>query len=153
MKVRRGLIYLSLISAFLSGVLLPKSVDRSPSSLVFSKENGNEEFKEVTVSAKLKAEGSSKVLSADSREVTITDRGDNLLVLINKNIRLPETYEPKDLVYLNEKIGKEKRLKLRKEAAAALSQLVNSAKEAGLSIVVTSAYRSYWSQLQPTKKK
>ena len=154
MRIHGGLIYLFLAAAFLLGVFLPDSIDYSPTSLVFTKDQDNQQPNEVTLSAKLKAEDSSEVLTANSQEVIVTDKGDHLLVLINKNIRLPETYEPKDLVYLYGKVTEaNKGLQLRKEALAALLKLVDAARKSGLNIAVSSAYRSYWSQLATYQEK
>lgn len=67
-------------------------------------------------------------------------------MLINKQIKLPEDYEPKDLVYpdvrftFNEKI--EKRM-MRKEAAAALEKLFAAAERDKLPLAGVSAYRSH----------
>ena len=153
MKIRGGIIYLFLASAFLLGAVLPKSIDYTPTSLVFTKEQSNQQPNEVTLSAQLKAGDSNKVLPANLQEVIVTNKGNDLLVLINKNIRLPETYEPKDLVSLDGKIAGSGGLQLRKEALGALLKLVSAAKRSGLNMAVVSAYRSYWSQLATYQEK
>ncbi|OGY23901.1 MAG: hypothetical protein A2172_05035 [Candidatus Woykebacteria bacterium RBG_13_40_15] len=71
---------------------------------------------------------------------TITYKGDNLLVLINKKIGLPPNYEPSDLVFV---AGT---LRLRKGAANAYSNMVSAAAREGIPLVISSAYRSYTDQ-------
>lgn len=67
------------------------------------------------------------------------------LVLVNKNRKLPDGYEPPDLTYplvpLNG-VPKEKTL-MRKEAAHALEQLFDKADSEGIELTPVSAYRSY----------
>ncbi|MCS7317051.1 MAG: M15 family metallopeptidase [Candidatus Dojkabacteria bacterium] len=75
----------------------------------------------------------------------------NLLIVVDKEYRLPHNYEPNDLV----EIGKEPYLlytnipniKLRKEAADALkAMLMQYKKDTGKNLVVASGYRSYEEQ-------
>ncbi|TVY01920.1 M15 family metallopeptidase [Paenibacillus cremeus] len=74
-----------------------------------------------------------------------TDRA----VLVNKQFKLPDHYNPSDLVEPNVaftfKEHLEKR-KMRKEAAGALEKLFAGAKADGLPLVGVSAYRSYETQ-------
>ena len=79
--------------------------------------------------------------------VFITQMGDDLLVLINKTIRLPASYVPSDLVSIDGFTETTKAdIMLRSEAAEALEELNYGAKADGVRIVILSAYRSYWSQ-------
>ncbi|EFM11088.1 peptidase M15B and M15C DD-carboxypeptidase VanY/endolysin [Paenibacillus curdlanolyticus YK9] len=70
-------------------------------------------------------------------------------VIVNKNIYLPQTYKPADLVYPNvtflfdEKIDKRK---IRREAAKALERLFAAAKKDGIYLSGVSGYRSYATQ-------
>ena len=86
--------------------------------------------------------------SLPSPTIKVTNKGDNLLVLINKEIRLHSSYYPKDLVDLDKSIktsyGSNQ---LRKEAAAALLKLFKAAEKKGFSLNVNSAYRSYQTQV------
>lgn len=70
---------------------------------------------------------------------------DSNLVLVNKDRKLPDGYEPEDLVYpsipLNGAV-KEK-TKLRSEAAAALEKLFAGALSDGYTLTAISGYRSY----------
>ena len=86
--------------------------------------------------------------SLPSPTIKVTNKGDNLLVLINKEIRLPSSYYPKDLVNLDKSIktsyGSNQ---LRKEAAGTLLELFRAAKKKGFTLNVNSAYRSYQTQV------
>lgn len=81
--------------------------------------------------------------------IQVVTSPESITVLVNKQQALPESYEPKDLVYPNvpftftEKIDKRK---MRKEAAAALETLFAGAKKDGISLAGVSAYRSYATQ-------
>ncbi|WP_077623166.1 M15 family metallopeptidase [Sediminibacillus massiliensis] len=80
-----------------------------------------------------------------SDPVTV-DNPKSLDVLVNKQRKLPDGYEPPDLVepdvpfYFDEEHEKRH---LRKEAATALEELFDAAEGAGLDIVAASGYRSY----------
>lgn len=80
-------------------------------------------------------------------KILITGKGDELLVLINKKIRLPSDYAPGDLVSLVGSVAAVSGSSLRSEAALALIDLVNSAKSEGKNLSVVSAYRSYTQQV------
>ncbi|WP_230311978.1 M15 family metallopeptidase [Turicibacter sanguinis] len=77
---------------------------------------------------------------------------DNLLVLVNKNYRLPSDYIPSDLVYLNVPLYRpdtnNEANYLRKVAADALSSLFSAAnQEKGYALIARSGYRSYKTQV------
>lgn len=71
---------------------------------------------------------------------------ESISVLVNKQIFLPDGYEPDDLVIPDVKFSfsgyQEKKL-LRKEAARALEELFQASIEEGLKFVAVSGYRSY----------
>ncbi|WP_028608360.1 M15 family metallopeptidase [Paenibacillus harenae] len=73
----------------------------------------------------------------------------NIGVLVNKRNKLPEDYNPTDLVYpdvrfiFSEKIEKRK---LRKEAASALEELFGAAEKDNILLAGVSAYRSHSTQ-------
>jgi D-alanyl-D-alanine carboxypeptidase len=97
----------------------------------------------LSITATVSAQKSTEVSSG----VIITEKGDDLLVLINKNIRLPDDYEPADLVSIDNKASTTtKGLKLRSEAAGALKKMAKAAKKDGVNLIVLSAYRSFWNQ-------
>jgi len=81
-----------------------------------------------------------------STTTTVTYKGDNLLVLVNKTIRLPADYYPKDLININNSVTSYPGALLRKGAANKLAEMFASAKKSGHTLTVTSAYRSYASQ-------
>ena len=150
MKQRIGfLIYLILIVIFAVGVLAPNEAQQTftDSSRIKKKTTGQTNSDPVSLSANVKAKKADKTLSANSQRVIVTNNGDNLLVLINKTIRLPETYEPKDLQEISSKITNSKQgILLRKSALNGLVEMKRAAKKNGINLVVLSAYRSYWSQ-------
>ncbi len=81
-------------------------------------------------------------------EIKVTDKGNNLLVLVNKKISLPENYYPSDLVDLPESVETTSSgMMLRKKAAEALVKMFVAAKKKGFNLVVSSAYRSYQTQI------
>lgn len=86
-----------------------------------------------------------KYSPADS--ITVTNKGDNLLVLVNKSIRLSETYFPKDLVSLDSSIQSSLGMQLRKSVAEQILKLFNEAKKKGYKLNVNSSYRSYQTQV------
>ena len=70
---------------------------------------------------------------------------DDITVLTNKYLQIPEDYEPKDLVdmdskYANNMYGQKK---LRKEAYDAFVRMVDDAKADGVTFYAESAYRSF----------
>ncbi|MCC5892745.1 M15 family metallopeptidase [Exiguobacterium sp.] len=73
------------------------------------------------------------------------------LVLVNKQIALPSTYKPGDLVTPNidfvDSATGDRRM-LRQEAATAVEALMKDAKAAGIDLKGTSAFRSYEYQVQ-----
>ncbi|MBM7540084.1 M15 family metallopeptidase [Amphibacillus cookii] len=79
-------------------------------------------------------------------ELYVVDNPDSIEVYVNKQRRLPEGYEPDDLVepdveHLSQQ-GVNRRL-LRQEAAEALELLFEQADEQGIDLVAVSGYRSY----------
>lgn len=81
--------------------------------------------------------------------VQVVASPESITALVNKQFKLPDDYEPKDLVYpdvpfiFSEKIEKRK---MRKEAAAALEQLFAAAKKDNTPLSGVSAYRSHATQ-------
>lgn len=94
-------------------------------------------------------EGKNHEGAAKGDEVHVVAKPASITVLVNKQYRLPEDYNPEDLVYpdvpfiFNEKI--EKRM-MRKEAAEALEKLFDGAKQDGIYLAGVSAYRSHKTQ-------
>jgi LAS superfamily LD-carboxypeptidase LdcB len=76
-----------------------------------------------------------------------TRSGDDLLVLVNKEYRLPSTYAPTDLVKVGESvIRRGSNYSLRSVVIAPLTKLVSAAKSDGIDLSIVSAYRSYSTQ-------
>ena len=67
------------------------------------------------------------------------------LVLVNKYNKLPDGYEPKDLVKISDGCAKEAS-ELREDAAAAFEKLCAASVEDGAKVLALSAYRSYKTQ-------
>lgn len=145
---------LFLISAF---AMYESSVGKNSSGKQSNEKNVKSAFSTnispvVSVSPKndissFSASISSKEAADISSGVIITSKGDNLLVLINKNIRLPETYEPADLEVLDGILSTTAEgLMLRKDTLSALKKMAGDAKKAGINLIVLSAYRSFWNQ-------
>ncbi|MDG4656278.1 M15 family metallopeptidase [Ectobacillus antri] len=84
-------------------------------------------------------------------QTTVTKEGivrnpESLLVLVNKQRRLPSSYVPPDLVIPNVRFsfnGDKEKMKLRKEAAKELAALFQAGEKQGIYLFVVSAYRSY----------
>ena len=74
--------------------------------------------------------------------------GDDLLVLVNKEYKLPSSYAPTDLVTVgNSVIRRGNNYQLRSIVINDLRALVNSAKSDGIDLSIVSAYRSYSTQI------
>ena len=80
-------------------------------------------------------------------EIKVTSKGNNLLVLINKTIKLPSTYFPTDLVTVSSSIKGYAGMQLRKAAADNLLKIFNEAKKKGFNLNLNSSYRSYQTQV------
>ncbi|MCL1929510.1 MAG: M15 family metallopeptidase [Treponema sp.] len=73
-----------------------------------------------------------------------------LRILVDKQHALSEDYEPDDLVdlqYKNYRAGITDPMMLRRRAEAALEEMAAAAKASGVTLVVSSAYRSYQYQI------
>lgn len=86
------------------------------------------------------------VLQYDENGLVIVPNPKSIEVIVNKERRLPDGYEPPDLVEPNVDFyageGDPKR-QMREEAAQALEELFSIAKEEGIELVAVSGYRSY----------
>lgn len=80
---------------------------------------------------------------------TTTRSGNDLLVLVNKEYKLPSTYAPSDLVYANTsgiRVTTVRSYMLRSIVINDLKALNNDAKKAGLDLSMISGYRAYQTQ-------
>lgn len=82
-------------------------------------------------------------------EIKLTKKnGNDLLVLVNKEFRLSESYAPSDLVSAsNSGIRKGEGYKIRNIIVNDLRDLVNQAKSDGIDLSIRSGYRSYSDQV------
>ena len=102
---------------------------------------------QVTFKDEVKASKDTPYVSQPS-SVSTTSKGDNLLVLINKSIRLPDSYFPKDLVSVDSSITSSfGGMQLRTAAASNLIKIFNDAKAKGYNLHLNSSYRSYQTQV------
>lgn len=74
--------------------------------------------------------------------------GDDLLVLVNKEYKLPSTYTPSDLVKAsNSGIRRGENYYLRNILISDLKDMVNDAKSESIDLSIVSGYRSYQTQI------
>lgn len=78
-----------------------------------------------------------------AKTLLTTQKGNDLLVLVNKKIGLPADFVPENLVSLDGLVKTFKPEELRAEALDALEKLVTAANSDGVHLAVVSAYRSY----------
>jgi len=78
----------------------------------------------------------------------VTRSGDDLLVLVNKEYQLPQSYAPSDLVLAsNSGLRRGEGYYLRNILITDLTNLVNAAKAASIDLSIVSGYRSYNTQV------
>lgn len=78
--------------------------------------------------------------------------GDDLLVLVNKQFKLPSTYAPTDLVKASKSgIRRGESYQLRSILIPDLTAMINDAKSSGIDLSIVSAYRSYQTQVNTYK--
>ena len=74
--------------------------------------------------------------------IKIITETNKLLILVNKNNKLPKDYIPSELILLNNKYSIENKY-LQKEVAINFEKLSEDASKLGYKIIATSAYRDY----------
>lgn len=92
---------------------------------------------------------SSEEVSMSNEENSITEENidTTYLILVNKKYNLDESFVPEDLEYLNIRFsGAESSQYLSKDAAKALEQMFEDAKNDGINLIGRSGYRSYSTQ-------
>ncbi len=75
--------------------------------------------------------------------IKTTDISKDILMINNKTYKLPDDYEPDDLVDVKNWYAYGNNPKLRKEAYEKFIEMFNKAKEEKLTIIINSSYRSY----------
>ncbi|WP_237389531.1 M15 family metallopeptidase [Bacillus sp. USDA818B3_A] len=114
-------------------------------------ENTNSTNKTAVSVSQVAASSTPKITySNDSDDVEVVQNPESITVLINKQNKLPDGYEPSDLVtpnisFIDNQIEKRK---MRSEASSAIEKLFTGASEQGISLLGVSAYRSYQSQAE-----
>ncbi|MGE5404100.1 MAG: D-alanyl-D-alanine carboxypeptidase family protein [Candidatus Saccharibacteria bacterium] len=85
-------------------------------------------------------------VSPTQSKTVLVDNPNDILVLVNKTHLLPSNYVPDDLVIPSVPFASTEPDSLRNEAALALEQLFNAAKQSGIKYYCLSGYRSYIEQ-------
>ncbi|WP_306470828.1 M15 family metallopeptidase [Ectobacillus ponti] len=87
-----------------------------------------------------------ETIASPDGPVYIVNNPDSLLVLVNKERRLPDFYIPEDLRIPKVRFsfdGDQEKMKMRKEAAGAMENLFKAAEKQNIHLFVVSAFRSY----------
>ena len=159
MHMKKGILYFLLLLLIL--FIPTKTVD-----LIINKENNNEQKEEIewienpsedntVVSETPKVTLPTNISTSSGsnwweypKEIYTTKRdGNDLLVLVNKQYKLPSTYAPSDLVKAsNSGIRRGESYYLRNILIPDLSRMVTDSKAEGIDLSIVSAYRSYQTQ-------
>jgi D-alanyl-D-alanine carboxypeptidase len=81
--------------------------------------------------------------------IQVVAKPESIPVLVNKQNKLPDRYNPRDLIYTKIPFvttAKSEKRKMRKEAAAAIEKLFTAAKQQDVNLLGVSAYRSHATQ-------
>src|SRR5690606_2620352 len=108
------------------------------------KEEITEEVQEKNEDA-VEEETESNQNQSSNEELTVVSNPNDIHVVVNKQRKLPDGYEPPDLVIPNVLFYSDdwEKKNMRKEAAAALEQLFEAASNDGIDLIAVSGYRSY----------
>ncbi len=124
--------------------------DLSDVSILETDPNQEDDLVSIDNDKEKKANKSTSSRINTNKRVT-TLNPNSITALVNKQIFLPEDYEPEDLVIPNIKFSfnsyHQKKL-MREEAARAIEDMFNASDEAGLSLRAVSGYRSYERQYE-----
>lgn len=160
MHMKKGILYFLLLLLIL--FIPTKTVD-----LIINKENNNEQKEEIewienpsedntVVSETPKVTLPTNISTSSgsnwweySKEIYTTKRdGNDLLVLVNKQYKLPSKYAPSDLVKAsNSGIRRGENYSLRNILIADLTRLITDSKADGIDLSIVSGYRSYQTQV------
>jgi D-alanyl-D-alanine carboxypeptidase len=137
----------------------PKTEDELPAVSAVQQVSGDEEslfkLEKALRKAEIPKDGAEKIVKAAKAGVFFADldevmRGDpSLRFLVDKKHPLPDNYEPPDLLELKNgayRVGKSGML-LRRVAAESLENMAKSAQAEGVTVLVSSTYRSYQYQV------
>lgn len=132
--------------------VLPDTNNNDANSTVEKKNNVEQEDQSAgndENSKPVQQEASAPPTDTNHDSIQVVFNPESIPVLVNKQNKLPDNYNPTDLVYTDipfvSGASKEKR-KMRRVAAAAVNQLFAGAKAEGISLLGVSAYRSHATQ-------
>lgn len=130
--------------------VLPDTNNNDANSTVEKKNNVEQgDQSAVNDENSVQQEASAPPTDTNHDSIQVVFNPESIPVLVNKQNKLPENYNPTDLVYADISFvsgaSKEKR-KMRRVAAAAVNQLFAGAKAEGISLLGVSAYRSHATQ-------
>lgn len=152
---RRLLLFVTVCTAMVIGYSFMKSGESAtiPAKQAAAEDTAAEIGGEVT--GKIESgpkdepsDGAGQAVQTEDGIAVIAQPAD-IAVLVNKQNKLPENYNPADLVYpdvrfiFSEKVEKRK---MRQEAATALKQMFKAAEDDGILLAGVSAYRSHSTQ-------
>jgi len=80
--------------------------------------------------------------TSQSKDIVLADTTQGIFILINKTYSLPKNYIPADLLKMTEKYGDSTKM-IKKETYIAFKQMHDDAKRDGITLWITSAYRTY----------
>ncbi|GGN99673.1 M15 family metallopeptidase [Saccharibacillus kuerlensis] len=140
--------------AFVLGTALAAGLLSACGAAGASKEPDQEAQQSSNGQANAETDNPPSPFAADSLQATIQEKGGknvvtnpaSIRVVVNKERYLPDGYEPSDLVVPNVPFSFEGTIEkshLRKEAASALEELFEGAKNANIELYAVSGYRSY----------
>ena len=132
-------------------ILSGKDLPADPEALGLGTSNGDDILAivgSVTFKDEVKSAKEAPYVSQLATTITVTNEGDSLLVLVNKTIRLPDSYFPKDLISVDKSIiSSFGGMQLRTAVADNLIKIFNDAKAKGYNLHLNSSYRSYQTQV------
>ncbi|MBW8351034.1 M15 family metallopeptidase [Bacillus sp. IITD106] len=153
------ILLLALIASLLSGCSLTHIGIQDRANIDSGNDNGNtseslENRRDTTVENpdNLKETRTKKLdqtKKTNENVIEVINQPEAITVLVNKQYKLPDYYEPNDLIYPNVRFtfsGKLEKKKMRKEAANALEKMFAGAEDDGILLAGVSGYRSQTTQ-------
>lgn len=146
MKIKISLLF--ICSAVLVGCARPSQPETDPAESSNSSTSTVDSSSDTESSLPEKEEEVDTHIEAVEEEtgLHIVDNPESILVYVNKKRKLPDGYEPPDLVVPDVRHRYEPghmETHMRKEAAGALEKLFSGAQENGFELMTISGYRSY----------
>jgi D-alanyl-D-alanine carboxypeptidase len=80
--------------------------------------------------------------TSQNKDIVFADTTKGIFILVNKSFQLSKNYIPADLVKMTEKYGDSTKM-IKKETYVAYKKMHDNAKKEGISLWITSAYRTY----------